>query len=342
MKAARICARKILRFAAAILRNELSKVHNQRMFDWNDLKHFLAVARHGSTLAAAKALGLSQSTVHRRIDELEKRLGRQLVVRHPTGYRLTETGKEMVVYAARVEEAAMAFERHLVASDLSLAGTIRITCPVGVGAHLMRSDLIAKFNDRYPNLRVEFILNDALLDLAKGEADVAIRATAPYDDALFGRKIVESPWAIYGSPAYLARCGTVKAVTDIDRHSVALLDIENREHVTKGWLEKVAPNARVTARCHSTTALVSAAKSGVGLVALPIIVADGEEGLVRAFGPVPDLSTNFYLLIHRDMRGTPRVRTFFDFVIENLSVLRSLFVGEIEKDQKSIRSTPKR
>ena len=83
------------------------------MFDWNDLRHFLAVARYGSTLAAAKALNVNQSTVHRRLDELEKRLGRQLVVRQPTGYRLTELGQDMLTYVERVEEAVQSFERRL-------------------------------------------------------------------------------------------------------------------------------------------------------------------------------------------------------------------------------------
>ena len=304
------------------------------MYDWDDIKHFLAVARHGSTLAAAKALRVSQSTVHRRLEELEKRLGRQLVMRHPSGYRVTETGQNMLAYAERVEEAALAFERQLAASDLGLAGTIRMTCPVAVGACLMRSSLIAKFNERYPNLRVEFMLNDKLLELAKGEADIAIRATAPYDDALFGRKIADSPWAIYASPGYLARQGMVKTLADIERHAVALLDVENREHVTKGWLEKVAPKARVVARCNSMTALVSAAKSGVGLIAVPVIVGEGQEGLVRAYGPVADLSTNFFLLMHGDMRNTPRVRVFFDFVVENLSILRPLLAGDLDAESE--------
>src|SRR5581483_4751643 len=95
------------------------------MFDWNDLKHFLAVARHGSTIAAAKALGLSQSTVHRRLEELERRLGWQLAVRHASGYKVTEVGQDMMASALRVEDASLAFYRRLYASHLGLAGTVR-------------------------------------------------------------------------------------------------------------------------------------------------------------------------------------------------------------------------
>ena len=296
------------------------------MFDWNDLRHFLAVARFGSTLAAAKALNVNQSTVHRRLDELEKRLGRQLVVRQPTGYKLTELGQDIVTYAEQVEEAVQALERRLAASDTGLTGSVRVTCPEAIGVRLLHSPFVAKFNERYPDLRVEFIISDKLLDLAKGEADIAIRATAPFDDALFGRKIAETPWAIYASASYIERAGIITDVADIARHSVALYDIEH--HVTKAWLQSVAPDARVAARCNSMTALLSAAKSGVGLAALPMTIGDNDPGLVRVLGPIPGLTTNFYLLMHRDMKTTPRVRALFDFFIEELNIVRPILAGE--------------
>ena len=287
------------------------------MFDWNDLKYFLAVARSGSTLAAAKVLSVNQSTVHRRLDELEKRLGHQLAVRQQSGYKLTELGQDLVTYAERVEEAVQSLERHLVASDVNLAGSIRITCPEAIGVRLLHSPLIAKFNERYPDLRVEFIISDKLLDLARGEADIAIRATAPFDDALFGRKIADSSWAVYASTSYIERAGTITDVADMAHHSVALYDIE--QHVTKAWLQSVAPEARVAARCNSMTALRSAVKSGVGLAALPTAVGNSDPDLVRVLGPIPGLTTNFYLLIHSEMKSTPRVRALFDFFIEELS-----------------------
>jgi DNA-binding transcriptional LysR family regulator len=296
------------------------------MFDWNDLKYFLAVARSGSTLAAAKVLSVNQSTVHRRLDELEKRLGHQLVVHQQAGYKLTELGKDLVTYAERVEEAVQSFERHLVASDINLAGSVRITCPEAIGVRLLHSPLIAKFNERYPDLRVEFIISDKLLDLARGEADIAIRATAPFDDALFGRKIADSHWAVYASTSYIERAGPITDVADIARHSVALYDIE--QHVTKAWLQSVAPEARVAARCNSMTALRSAVKSGVGLAALPMAVGNSDPDLVRVLGPIPGLTTNFYLLIHSEMKSTPRVRALFDFFIEELNIVRPILAGE--------------
>src|SRR5215471_15514510 len=125
------------------------------MFDWNDLRHFLAVARHGSTIAAAKILNISQSTVHRRLDELEKQIGRPLVVRHPTGYRLTAFGNELLPLATQVEEAINSLERFLVASDESPIGSVRVTCSEAIGYRLMQSPVLDRFHDRHPGLRVE-------------------------------------------------------------------------------------------------------------------------------------------------------------------------------------------
>src|SRR4030081_963732 len=99
------------------------------MFDWNDLKCLLAVARHHSTIAAGNSLGLSQSTVHRRVSELERRIGRQLMTRHPTGYRLTEFGEGLLPYAERVEAAVSDFELRVKDTGRELAGVIRVTCP---------------------------------------------------------------------------------------------------------------------------------------------------------------------------------------------------------------------
>ena len=303
------------------------RVLNLPMFDWNDLRHFLAVARHGSTLAAAKALGVSQSTVHRRMDELERQIGRQLVTRNPTGYKLTELGEDLVAYAGRVEEAAFAFERRITATDKSLAGGVRVTCPEPVAIRLMQSNLLAKFSERFPGLRVEFVMSDRLLDLGKGEADVALRATEPDDNALFGRKIADVPWAIYASTDYVARHGAVKDIADIGDHALVLFDVELKEHFTNRWLQAVAPRARIVARCNSVAALISAIKSGAGVGALPIVMGDNDAHLVRVLGPLTDLTTHFYLLIHEDMKTTPRVRAFFDFLIDELQDVRAAISG---------------
>jgi DNA-binding transcriptional LysR family regulator len=297
------------------------------MFDWNDLKYFLAVARHGSTLAAAKALRVNQSTVQRRLEELERRLRHQLVQRHPTGYRLTELGSEMLAHGEHIEDAIAAFERRLATYETELKGTVRLTCPEAVGSRLVRSSVIDKFHSCHPGLRVELVMSDKVLDLAKGQADIAIRANASNEKNLYGRRIADSLWALYASTSYIERHGRVRRQEDINDHAIVVFDGDLSFHQGARWLRSVAPKARIAARSGNLTGVLSAVKSGAGLAPLPIIVGTGEKELEQVLGPISDLTTGFYLLMHRDMRRTPRIRAFFDFIIDELKVVRPILSG---------------
>ena len=164
------------------------------MFDWNDLRHLLAVARHGSTLAAAKALRVNQSTVQRRLVALERVLDCSLVERHPTGHRLTEIGQQLRAHAERIEQEAIAIARHVASSDKGMVGRIRMTCSTVVGQRLMTSELIENFNARHPGLTVELIMTERLLSLANGDADLAIRGGDPTDETLIGKKVADVAW----------------------------------------------------------------------------------------------------------------------------------------------------
>ncbi len=141
------------------------------MLDWNDLKYFVAVARHGSTLAAARALKVNQSTVQRRLAELERRVGQPLVRRHPTGYRLTEFGEALLPHAQRIEQAVQVFEEQVEVSRREATGVVRVTCPEPLAVRITNSPLLERFRARYPGIEVEFAMSDRYLDLSKGEAD---------------------------------------------------------------------------------------------------------------------------------------------------------------------------
>lgn len=297
------------------------------MFDWNDLRHFLAVARHGSTLAAGRSLGLSQSTVQRRLIELERCIGRRLVQRHPTGYRLTEFGEEMRSYAERVEEAVKVFEQHLVESKRNLVGIIRVACPEPLVFLLRKSSLLDRFHALCPGLRVEFVMSDHYVDLAKGEADIALRSGDTDDDKLVGRKIADSIWAVYASPKYIERHGKPERIEDLNRHSVIGLDESMANHRAAKWLNQVAPDAKIVARNNSVLGLVYAVKSGIGLAPLPTTLSDSDEDLVRVLGPIPELARSWRLLTLPELRSTPRVSAFFNFVIEELDSIRPILSG---------------
>jgi DNA-binding transcriptional LysR family regulator len=296
------------------------------MFDWNDLKYFLAVARHHSTIAAGKALGLSQSTVHRRLSELERRTGRQLVTRHTTGYRLTELGEQLLPYAERVEAAITDFERRVTDTERDLSGVIRVTCPEPIVYRMTQSGLIERFHSLHPKLRIEFVTSDRYLDLSKGEVDVAFRS-GDTDDELVGRKIADSVWAVYASHDYIARHGKPERVEDMTRHPLVGFDDTLSKHRAATWLREVAPDARMSARNNSVLGLVYAVKSGVGIGPLPTALGDAEPDLVRVLGPIPELSRNWRLLAHPDLRRTPRIAALFDFIVGEREALKSILTG---------------
>jgi DNA-binding transcriptional LysR family regulator len=294
------------------------------MFDWNDLKYFLAVARHRSTIAAGKVLGLSQSTVHRRLSELERRIGRQLVTRHSTGYRLTDFGEELRHHAEHVEAAVKELERHVADAARDRIGVIRVTCPEPIVQRM--TPLIERFHARHPKLRVEFVMSDRYLDLSKGEADVAFRS-GDTGGELVGRKIADSVWAVYASRGYIERHGKPERVEDLLHHLLVSFDESLSNHRVMKWLKDVAPGAKISARNNSVLGLMYAVKSGVGVGPLPTAIADAEHDLVRVLGPIPELARSWRLLTHPGLRRTPRVSAFFDFIVEERESLKSILSG---------------
>ncbi len=309
------------------MQNGAAQMHNSAMFDWNDLKYLLAVARHQSTLAAGRALGVNQSTVQRRLGELERRIGRPLVKRHATGYRLTGFGEEMLVHAQSVERAVQAFEQHTEVSQREAAGVIRVTCPEPLVYRITQSSLLDRFHARHPGLRVEFVMSDKYLDLMKGEADVALRSGDTDDDELVGRKIGDSLWAVYASRQYIERHGQPDRTEDLGQHALVGFDETMADHRAARWLQQVAPNGRIVARNNSVLGLLYSVKSSIGLAPLPTAIADAEQDLVRVLGPIPELTRIWRVLAHPDLRRTRRVSAFFDFMVDEIDNLRPIITG---------------
>ena len=299
-------------------------MHNLTMFDWSDLRYFLAVAREGSSLAAARALRVNQSTVHRRLVELEKRLGCPLVERRPGGYRLTEYGKELQPYAERVEQAASALRRHAATFDKGMRGTVRLTCSTSIAHRLIRSGLLDKFHKGYPGIKIELLMTDRVLDLSNGEADVAIRGGEIREEALVGRKIADVPWAVYASRSYVERNGRPISPEDIRSHCIIEFTGEIAALAAARWLPSKAPHARISGQASNVPSVLLAVKSGGGLALLPSPLADLDQDLVRVIGPIPEVDYPIYLLTHRDLRKIPRIASFFDYC---LSQLRPVLIG---------------
>jgi DNA-binding transcriptional LysR family regulator len=301
-------------------------MHNAAMFDWNDLRHLIFVSRHGSTLAAARALGVNQSTVHRRLTELQNRVGLVLVKRHPTGYRLSELGETLIDYVLAVETAIVTLERQVQALKNDLKGVIRVTCPEPTVSRIAAT-LLDRFYERYPGLTVEFITSDRYLDIAKGEADVAFRSGEPTDDNLVGRKICDSIWAIYASKSYIQHHGRPTSIADLAGHAMIGFDGIMQNHRVAKWLPGAVPNAWIVNRNSSMLGTLSAVKAGIGVAPLPTTLGDAEETLVQVLPPLEELTRSWYLLSHPDLRKTPRIAAFIDHVLDDISALRKALIG---------------
>lgn len=302
-------------------------MHSPQMFDWDDLRYFVAVARHQSTLAAARALGVNQSTVQRRLAELERKTGQQFVKRLPTGYTLTPAGEALLPYAQQVAQAVSAVEQHIEAARRDVVGVIRLTCPEPLVPGITRAAILDRFHARYPGLRVEFVMSDKYLDLAKGDVDVALRSGDTDDNALIGRKIADSLWAVYASHKYIARRGQPDSVEAMEMHDLVGFDETMPSHRATQWLRKIAPHGRLVARSNSVLGLLYSVKAGVGIAPLPTAIADADPELVRVLGPIPELTRIWRILTTQELRRTPRVSAFFDFIVEEIEALRPILTG---------------
>lgn len=304
-----------------------AKLHDAPVFDWDDLRYLLAVDRHGSALAAGRALRVDQSTVQRRLAELERCLGQPLVKRERGTYRLTEFGQALLPQARQVEEAASRLEQQVEVARRAAVGVVRVTCPEPIVARLGSCGLIDRFQARYPGLRVEFVTSDRYLDLTRGDADVALRSGDTDDGVLIGRKIGDSVWAVYASRDYVERHGRPDAIDALAGHALIGFDAGMGAHRVSRWLAEVAPHGRFAARSQSVLGLMQLAKAGMGVAPLPVAIADGEPDLLRVLGPIPALARIWRVLTTAELRRTPRVAAFFDFVVGEADALRTVLSG---------------
>lgn len=286
------------------------------MDDWNDLRLVLCVARAGSLKAAAQLLRLDPSTVYRRLQALEARLGQELFARHAGSYRPTEDGARLAATAERVEAETLALDRAMTGRDGLLSGRLRITASETVAYRLL-PELLAEFRLRHPGIRLELLVDNRPLDLARREADIAFRATRPDEPDLFGRKLADIAWTVYAGEAYLARRGAPAAIADFAAHDVIGWD-DGAPVTAAQWLAATIPESAIVYRSSSLIDQLNAAKAGIGLAVLPCYLADAEPLLSRLLPPIPALQRELWLVTHEDLRGTARVRAFFDLLGEAL------------------------
>jgi DNA-binding transcriptional LysR family regulator len=289
------------------------------MLDWNDLRYFLAVAREGSTLAAGRALRVSQTTVARRVAALEQALGFPLFERRQAGYVLTPAGEELVERAQQVEGSANGFTEAAAAHARDISGTVRITSEDIYGTGVL-SPLLRDLHELHPKIMIDLDMVQETRDLGSGEADIALRSSSVDQPAgLVGRRLCKDDWTLYCSRDYAARHGAPQSVEDLKSHAIVGGGGGHLWLHYEAWLKELGLEDRVAMHHANSTGLLSAVRAGFGIAVLPCIVGDADPDLIRCIPPRPDHRRVLWLLTHERVRHTPRVRAVIDFLYERLS-----------------------
>lgn len=293
---------------------------NAAMFDWNDLRYFLAVAREGSTLAAGRVLRTSQTTVARRLSALEAALGVPLFEKRQAGYSLTPAGHDLVSQAEEVEASLNRFAEAAGAQSRELSGTVKITTEE-VYAITLLAPILRELHERHPEILIELDTSQQVRDLGAGEADISLRSTkdARQPAGLVGRRLCIDDWSLYCSRDYAARHGAPATYEELKHHPFIGGGGGHLWIYYQAWLRELGLEGQVAMHHATSGGLLSGVRSGFGIAVLPCVVADGDPDLVRCLPPRTKHGRILWLFTHQRCRHTPRIRTVVDFLYDRLS-----------------------
>ncbi len=292
--------------------------------DWDDVRHFLALARTGSVRAAGASLGVSHSTVARRVEALEARLSVRLFDRNRDGYVLTRAGREMVSGAERVELEMTALERGLAGKDARLAGPISVTCTDPFVAKLVLEALVPLCAE-HPGIELELDADSKNLDLSKREADVAVRAfttNALPPEHLIGKRLAPITLASYVARAHAERLDPERGGT------LRWLGSNLRSVVEVLVAASSYPEAPIWGTFESMEVMIEAARAGLGALLLPTYACDEDPSLVRLAKADVRHVGDFWLLSHGDLRDNARLREARERITAAIAERAPLFRGE--------------
>lgn len=289
------------------------------MLDWNDLRYFLGVADHGSTLAAGRALRVSQTTVARRIAALEEAIKLPLFDRRQAGYALTPAGQALLDRARCVEQAATSFHEAAAGQAREVSGNVRFSTEE-IFAVTLLGPWLRELHELHPDIIIEIDTSQELRDLGAGEADIALRVTKSQQPAgVVGRRICVDDWSLYCSQDYAARHGVPKRRSELKGHALVAGGGGHLARAYDAWIRELGLEDQVAMQQPSSTGLLAAIRSGFGIAVLPCLLGDGEPDLIRCLPPREGHGRVMWLLTHNRVRHAPRVRAVIDFLYDKLS-----------------------
>ena len=283
------------------------------MLDWDDLRFFLAVARHRTLALAARHLHVTQSTVSRRLAALQESMKVRLLQRTADGYVLTLAGESIRLHVERIEAEASMAERAVAGQDIRLEGLVRVTSSQLLTSHLLAPSFAA-LHDHHRNILIEALPNLPGEPLATQDADIAVRLRPFEHPEVVTRNIGAVAFGFYSCLAYLARHGEPDLSRGCEGHQLITMLDDSDLSAQAAWLRGHAGQARVVLKADSYETQHWAAYCGGGLALLPRFRADAEPALHRLRTPAPIPSAEIWLGVHRENRDVPRVRMVLDCI----------------------------
>jgi DNA-binding transcriptional LysR family regulator len=277
--------------------------------EWDDLRYILAIHREKTLSAAAARLGVTRTTVGRRLKEAEARLGVRLFDRSDEGFTATPTGDELAASAVRVEEEIHVTEGRLLGRDAELRGRLRVSTIDFIFAGF--PDVFASFIQRYPGVDVTVGVTNEQVSLIRREADVALRLGNSASQRLVGRRVGRLQFEAYAARSLVERVGR-----DAPLAAFPWLHWDERSdgRWLDAWLAKNAPGAKVSLRSDDYSVRRRALSSGIGVHFLPCFDGDAEPGLVRLGARLTDEARDLWVLTLPELRNNSRIRVFMEHV----------------------------
>lgn len=283
--------------------------------NWDDLRYFLSVARAGSISAAGRELGVKHTTVARRIQALETDMDARLFDRTPTGYVMTQIAENLLDKVSVIEDKVKLIDRQASHSDSALAGPLKLTVAFELANRILLPKLDS-FYQVYPRIKLQLMMTKGLVDLARLDADLALRMTPTPPENLIGRELVKINHGLYASESLLKRF-TKKLPTILFTTELS----------PPPWMKKHFSDSLVAYRIDDVGSMAVAAAQGHGVVKLPCFIGDTQPGLVRLDYELEKSKWGIWLLNHVDLRTTARVRACKEFLQQVVEESRGFFEG---------------
>lgn len=283
--------------------------------NWNDLKYLVVVSQNNTLPEAAKVLKVNQSTVFRRINQLEETVGVKLFIRSNDGYKLSPVGEEILGYAEEIVGRIADIQLTLNNQSSELSGQVNLTVPHNFGYHMLPK-YIYEFQTQYPDIIINLHISNDDCDLSKREADLAIRACSepPYD--LVGKHLFSLPWCAYASDSYLEVYGKPSKTEDLNHHKIISSHVNLSSLPAFKWIRDNIPPSYITARSNDLISMSALAEEGVGIAILPTDQAKAKLNQLFAINAIQP--SELWLLFHPDMRNCKRLKVFKNYLIEKL------------------------